>query len=737
MISPTLRQVATRLLKRHAIGWVAVGWGLLAPRLGVADETPRLDFLRDVVPALTKAGCNAGTCHGSFQGRGGMQLSLLGFNPAQDIDSIVKQGRGRRISVTAPEHSLLLRKPSAQLPHGGGQVLPPSDPAYRVLRDWIAQGAEVPVGTLPHVTGLDVSRKDLVMRPGESVALRVQATWSDGIEREVTPWALYDAGPADVATVTRDGEIHAVKSGRLAVAVRYMGQVAAVTVTVPFATKTELANFERRNYLDELVAAEWQKLGLSPAGPCDDASYIRRVFLDLAGTLPTPDELRQWSGSADPHWRAKLVEELLERPEYVDYWTLQWSDLFRAHRRFLGEKGLGSFRNWMRETIRANRPVDQWTREMLTARGNLYTNGPVAYYFIDSTPQDLAETTAQVFLGVRLKCARCHHHPFEVWSQEEYYGLAAFFTGVKKKDTREQGQFGGSQSIRVEASGGLAHPLTGAMVGPRMLGETPLELSSDVDARPELAHWITDPANPYFAKNIVNRYWGILFGRGLVHPVDDLRATNPAVYPAVLDALAADFVAHQYDLKHLLRTICQSNVYQRAAELLPARDEGGVFLTHRVPRRLPAETLLDAIGQATGSAERFTSMPEGTRAISLADSDVRSTFLDIFGRPKRTTTCACERASELDLRQALHLVNSEQLSQRIGASTGRVAQLLAARKSDAEICDELYLATLSRLPEEGERAAINAHLAASSARQETFEDLLWTLINCAEFAFSR
>lgn len=698
---------------------------------------PQLDFLRDVVPALTKAGCNAGTCHGSFKGRGGLQLSLLGFNPSIDFDSIVKQGRGRRISITSPEHSLLLRKPTVQIPHGGGQVLKPSDPAYIVLRNWIAQGAIAPPEPFPFVTGIQVSQTDLVMQPGETVTLKVQATWSDGHQGDVTPWALYDAGTAGFATVSKAGEVRAEKSGRLAVAIRYLGQVAVVTVTVPFASQSDLTKFQPRNYIDELVAAEWQKVGLTPAPLCDDTTFIRRVFLDLAGMLPMPAELREWSTSADPEWRSKLVDTLLERPEYVDYWTLQWSDLLRAHRRFLGEKGLGSFQSWMRETIRTNRPVDEWVREMLTARGSLYTNGPVAFYFVDPTPQDLAETTAQVFLGVRLKCARCHHHPFEVWSQEEYYGLAAFFTGVKKKDTREQGLFGGSQSIRVEASQTLPHPYTGVPIGPRMLGHEPLELEADADARPELAAWITDPKNPFFAKNIVNRYWGMLFGRGLVNPIDDLRATNPATYPAVLDALAADFVAHDYDLKYLLRTICNSSVYQLSAELTPTRDEEGIFLTHRVPRRLPAEVMLDAIGKTTGSQEKFVGMPEGTRAIALADPDVKSTFLDIFGRPKRTTTCTCERQNQLDLRQALHLVNNEQLSQKIAASDARVALLLAEKKTDAEICDELYLAALSRLPDDIERAQINAWLVEPASRQETFEDLLWTLINCAEFAFAR
>ncbi len=550
----------------------------------------------------------------------------------------------------------------------------------------------------------------------------------------MTKWALFDSGDNNVAEVAADGRITSKGSGRTAITVRFMGQVASVSVTVPFATIADFPTFVTSNFIDKHVLTEWKKVGLIPGELADDATFLRRVSLDVIGTLPTPSEVREFLTSTDPQKRTKVIDVLLGRREYVDCWTLKWSELLRVHRRSLGEKGLDSFQNWLRGKLRENQSAQVLVKELLTAKGNLYTNGPVGFYFVDQTPVDLAETTAQIFLGIRMQCAKCHHHPFEVWSQEDYYGLAAFFSGVQRKDTKEGGRFGGSQSIFVANSYQITNPMTNQVIAARVLGATTPVAEAD-DCRPELANWMTAKENPYFAKNLVNRYWGYLFGRGLVEPIDDLRATNPASHPELLNALASDFIEHGYDFKHLLRTICNSRVYQLATNLNPERDRNGMFFSFHLPRRLPAEVLLDAINQATGSTEGFPNLPVGTRAIELPDSTIASYFLETFGRPKRTGTCECERVTSADLNQSLHLANGEAIHQKVTAKEGRLAKLRAVQTSDSDLITELYLATLSRLPTESEFAATQKHVTVATNRSEAFEDLLWTLLNFSEFSY--
>jgi hypothetical protein len=703
--------------------------------LADADELPCVEFVRDVIPVLTKSGCNAGACHGSFQGRGGMKLSLLGFDPQADFQAIVHDARGRRVFPSAPDESLILRKPTQRMPHGGGLRLTADSPAYRVLRDWIAQGMPPPAADL-HVTRLEVSPSEVVMQPGEQQSLTVRATWSDGQQRDVTGSAQYEVKEEAIATASPAGLVAAVSSGRMSVTVRYTGVVAAVPVTVPFAGQAAAADFAPRNFLDELVAPEWRKLGLGPVALSSDEEFVRRVYLDLIGTLPTPDEVRALVADASVDKRTKLIDALLERPEYVDYWALKWGDLLRAHRRSLGEKGMASFTAWLKERLRENAPIDRITRELITAEGNLYTSGPVAFYFVDKTPEELAETTAQIFCGIRLTCARCHHHPFEVWGQEDYYALASFFTGVSRKDNREQGMFGGAQGIKVSAAPSMKHPRSGAELPPRAFGWQPAAVVGAADVRRPLAEWLTGPENPRFARSVVNRYWGYLLGRGLVHPIDDLSTTNPPVFPPVLDALAADFVAHKYDLKHLLRTVANSRVYQLASDIDPDIDAEGKYFTRRIPFRLPAEVLLDAVNQAAGTKEAFANLPEGLRAITLPDSNVDSYFLTTFGRPRRTSTCECDRMNRLDLSQVLHLANGEAIHGKVTAAGGRVATLLESHRDDAAVIEELYLATLSRMPTSAERQTAGKFIASVPSRKEAVEDLLWTLLNCSEFVMN-
>ena len=709
----------------------------ISARLASAPANSRpISFVRDVAPALTKAGCNAGACHGSFQGRGGFRLSLLGFDPEFDHEVLSKASRSRRVVPTAPESSLLLRKPSGEVPHGGGRRITRDSEVFAILRDW--QLAGMPGASNAELTAIKLTAQpsELVLMPSQSQTIAVQATFADGETRDVTAWALFDARESHIAEINRTGRVTALRAGKTAVMVRYLGQVATVSIAVPFSAEPVVIEFQPVNFVDELVLAEWQRMRVSPAPLAGDEEFLRRVMLDLIGTLPTPDEVRAFTADKSTDKRAKLIDSLLARPEYVDYWGMRWGDLLRSHRRYLGDKGLASFTGWLRQSLRDNKPLDVMTRELLTAQGNLYANGAVGYFFIDEKVEDLAETTAQIFLGVRMQCTRCHHHPQEVWSQDDYWGLAAFFTRLESKDSGAYGsRFGGPRSLRVAAKPNPSRPLA-IVVAPKAFHESLPTTDPAADPRVWLAEWMTRADNPYFARNMANRYWAALFGRGLVDPVDDLRATNPAAMPAVLDRLARELSDHKFDAKHLLRTICNSRVYQLAGELQPSRDPDGQLCTHRVPRRLTAEVLLDAVSQVTGVPEAFDGQPLGTRAIALADPSFPSNFLMTFGRPLRNNACDCARGGNPDLSQALHLVNSTTLHQKIIGDGGRLATLLKANKPETEILEDLYLATLSRRPRADELAAIDELLREAPSRPEGLQDLLWTLLNSSEFVFN-
>jgi hypothetical protein len=696
------------------------------------SETPKTEFVRDVVPVLTKLGCNAGACHGSLQGRGGFRLSLLGFDPAADYEQIFKASRGRRVSLASPAQSLLLLKGTAAVPHGGGRRVTPDTTAYEIIRAYIAQGANPTAADEPQIVGLRVTPPDAVLKAGEQVTLQVNALYSNGSQREVTPWALFDARDPQANEVSPQGVITSLRAGKSPISVRFAGHVASVPISSPLGGAQPSTGFVVRNYIDELVHAEWQRLGVTPAPMADDYTFFRRVHFDLIGTLPQVEEVRAFVASTDPTKRQKLIDDLIQRPEYADYWSLRWGDLLRVHRRYVGDKGLGSFSSWLKRSIRENKPLDKLAHELLTAEGNLYANGPVAYYFVDQKPEELAETTAQLFLGVRLQCARCHHHPMEVWGQDDYYGLAAFFTRLEVRDTGERGRFGGIQSLRTadHETRSLQRPAQ-----PRLFGSAEA-VPSQGDPRKALADWMVSTSNPYFARNFANRYWAYLIGRGLVEPIDDVRATNPPSNPALLDALGRDLTEHHYDLSHLVRTICNSSVYQLQAELAPDRDRDGQLFTHRVPKRLPAEALLDAINQATGYQENFTGTPPGTRAIALPDPTIESIFLATFGRPLRNNPCECARESAPDLLQALHLVNNTGLQSRIASPGGRLHSLLKQNPTERELAEMLYLSTVSRPPTEVELAIVHELLPESSTPAEGWEDVLWTLLNSPEFSFN-
>ena len=712
---------------------------------GVVPE-PRIDFTTQVLPILSKAGCNAGSCHSSQHGKGGFVLSVLGYDPESDASSIVRDRMQRRVSLNAPQESLLLKKPLMVVPHGGGRRLTNGSIDHQLLTAWIAGGVPGPQAKAPKVTSVRVFPAARVCLPKARQQLRVTAEYDTGETRDVTPLALFDSLDEEVATVAPEGQYTARGRGQTPVMVRYAGFAEVSMVAVPYSDSFNLSDWKSNNFIDDLAVTKFRELAISPSPLCDDATFIRRAFLDATGCLPTIAETREFLESHDPRKRDVLVNQLLglvrdgKHPEYNEryaaWWSLKWADLIRNSSGNAGEQGMLALHTWLRESFRKNKRFDTFVRELVTARGPTYDNGPANYYQITREPSELAEATAQVFLGVRLQCARCHHHPFEKYSQEDYYGFAAFFARVGTKFDSDFGVQEQEPVVYVRSTGQVTHPRTGRIMHP-----TPLEGAKAVaftdDPRVPLADWLTSPRNELFSRNIVNRYVGYLLGRGLVEPIDDLRATNPPTNVPLMTALAADFRENGYDLKRLIRTIMTSRLYQLDSQPTNQNRSDTKFYSYYRVKRLSAEALLDAVNEATSSPTKFPGLPLGTRAIELPDSNYIDQFLVTFGKPRRASVCECERSAEENLTQALHTLNGEILAMKIGDPRGRIARLLAAKTTHEGIVKELYLATLSRPATDAELTASRKFLAESPSPQEYFQDLLWALLNSKQFLFVR
>jgi hypothetical protein len=576
------------------------------------------------------------------------------------------------------------------------------------------------------------------MAEGETQQILATATWSDGAVEDVTSTAQFNTLNESVAAVTPTGQVTAKGKGETAIMVRFMGQATVAHVTLPY--NAPVANApampKPNNFVDEKLAAKWKELGLTPSALCTDEEFLRRLYLDAIGTLPTPEEIRSFLADKDLDKRNKAIDRVLDRPEFVDFWSYKWGDLLRINRDLLQDKGMWTFYNWVRACVRDNKPVDEMAREILTAEGSPFTDGPANYYMTSRQAADWSETTAQLFLGVRMQCAKCHHHPFEKWSQDDYYGLSAFFVRVGTKNSQEFGIFGRETVLYLKPNGEATHPRKGGVVKPHPLDGP--DMDDPLDRRRKLAEWMTAPNNPFFARNFVNRFWAYTMGRGLVEPVDDMRATNPPSNPELLDALAADFIAHKYDLKHLLRTIFSSRAYQLSSTKTQgnATDAANVYHTRYTTRRLTAEQIADALDYATGTREKYVGLPLGTRAIQLPDTRVRSYLLDTFGRPARQITCECERTTQPNIASVLHLLNGDFVNKKIEAPAGRVLTLLGAKKTPEQIVEELYLVTISRPPTAEEVAKQKSWMAKAPSQREWAADVLWTLLNSREFLFN-
>jgi hypothetical protein len=668
-------------------------------------------------------------------------LSLLGFDSNFDYAAITSEGRGRRIFPSNPEFSLLLRKASGEMPHGGGIKLPRDSAFYATLRDWIAAGTPRTPADAPKLVKIEIEPKQITMTFREQKQVRVIAHYSDKTQADVTHLAAFQSNDAGYTAVDKQGILRAgTIAGDAAVTARFADQFAVCEVLIPLTQpidKSVYTKLPKQNFVDGHVWKKLQLLGLTPSEPCSDSTFIRRAYLDIIGKLPTPDETRKFLADPSSKKRQELIDSLLARPEYADYWANKWADLLRPNPYRVGIKAVFNLDAWLRESFRENRPYDQFVRELITAQGSTFKNGAVVPFRDRREPEEMTTMVSQLFLGVRLECAKCHQHPSEKWSQKDFYSFAAFFSRIARKGQGVSPPIsGGEEFLSIKPTGEVKHPLTGESLLPTPLLEQPLTIPPGEDPRVALADWMTSPKNPFFARVMVNRVWAELMGRGLVDPVDDIRETNPATNPALLNALAADFIRNKYDIKHLIRTIATSAVYGLSS--LP--NDRNVSDTRNHSRhyrvRLRAEVLLDAVSDITGVPEDFSAMPPGSRAMQAWTVRFESRFLDSFGRPDPNQDPPCERTTDTTVVQALHLMNAPGLAVKLQSDKGTVARLAASKLSDAEVIRELYLLAYCRLPDADELTTCQARFAKAGAqRRLAVEDLLWALINTPEFLF--
>jgi hypothetical protein len=726
----------------------------IASSCAAAERSSPVYFHTDVVPVLTKLGCNSGGCHGKATGQNGFKLSLLGYEPDLDFEALVQEARGRRVFPAVPERSLLLLKATGTVAHGGGKRLDVGSEDYRTLLRWIEMGAPPARSSDPLLARITVSpERQLFEADDHRQALRVTAHFSDGSERDVTRQAVYQVNEPDLAEVSDTGSVQVKDhSGLFAVMVRYADQITVFHGTVPSpkkgaATVALLDAWQKANAhsdVDRLLLAQWKRLGIVPSAPADDAAFLRRATLDICGTLPTPEEVMAYT--TDPHSdkRARLIDRLLDRPEYASFFALKWGDILRNRGRGYSTSqqrpGTALFAGWIRDSLADNKPYDRFVSEILTASGSQELNPPTVWYRTVRTTPEYVESVAQAFLGIRIQCAQCHHHPAERWSQADYYGLAAVFARVGRKGGFADAEVPTAETIYLADEGEVVHPRTGQVMRPRPPGGPDFDLSRYDDPRHSLARWITAPDNPYFARTMANRLWGHFFGRGIIHPIDDARSTNPPSNPELLDALTRDFVAHRYDVKHLIGVICTSVAYGLSSVPNESNKDDVQSFARYYPRRLPAEVLLDAFGQVLQAPTKFKSVagdfPRGTRAIDLPDEAVPSHFLDVFGRPARNSACECERVDAPALGQTLELISSAEIQEKLTADRGYVAQLADNQKSHDDNVSAIFLRVFARPPRDRERAAAVKFLEAQSNRKEAYASLLWSLLATNEFLFN-
>lgn len=697
------------------------------------DTPDPISFQYGTLVALSKHGCNSGACHGSPSGKGGFRLSLRAYDAALDTTTLIREAYNRRTNPLDPEASLLLRKPLMEVAHGGGQRMRKGDPGHEILRQWIAEGLQTDPPAAPTCVKVDVyPRQRVLKRPAHTQQMIVLAHFSDGSVRDVTRLAVFSSSDEAVATVDDNGLVAAQDRGESAILVRYLEHME--TSYLMFLKDVENFQFtppSPANYVDELVFEKLKQMQIGVSEMCADEEFVRRIYLDVIGLLPTAEESQAFLADSSPDKRAKLIDQLLERPEYAEFWGLKWGDLLRVNSKKVSAAGVHKFRRWIVESIRDNKPYDEFVAELLASSGSTFDNPPANYYRAAADTLDCTETTSQVFLGIRIQCAKCHNHPFERWTQDNYYGIAAFFNRVQRKKTANADDL----VIYLARSGEVTQPRTGKQMKPWLPLKGDLDLPPGEDRRGPLVAWLRGKDNPLFPQAGVNRLWGHLFGRGIVEPVDDFRASNPPSNAALLEALTKDFVEHGFDQKHILRTILNSKTYQLSSRKNEFNANDTKYFSHATTRLLSAEQLLDAICQVTSVAEKFKGLPGGTHATQLPSPDVDNYFLKVFGQPPREMACQCERSSESNLSQALQMINGPLVHGKLRDANNRFRKLVAAGKTDEEIVRQLYMAALCRQPETAEAQAALKHIAAQSDRLQGLEDVCWAVLNAKEFLF--
>jgi hypothetical protein len=708
------------------------------------DKPFRRSFRSDVQPVLAKASCSSGACHGAAAGQNGFKLSLRGYDDDADFRAITRHALGRRIVPEDPGRSLLLLKPTGAVPHKGGQRFDTNSTEYRILAEWIAAGTPPPLNDDARVLRVEILPGNVVLQPGSEQQLIVRAHFSDGYVRDVTRWVKYTDANSAVTQVDETGNVRVIGFGEGAITAWYLSRIAIATVTVPYTNKVApevFAQAKRRNFIDDLVLEKLQALNLPPSPGCSDAEFIRRAFIDTIGVLPAVPETRAFLASAASDKREQLIESLLQRPEFVDYWTYKWSDLLLVSSEKLRATALSSYYNWIRNNVAANTPWDQFVRQLVTAKGSNLENGAANFFGMHEDPTEMAETTSQAFLGMSINCAKCHNHPMEKWTNDEYFGFANLFARVRAKS----GGGDGEKVIFAATSGEVVQPRTGRPQKPRPLDGRPLPFDDANDRREALADWLTAPDNPYFTRAIVNRVWANFLGVGLVERVDDLRLTNPASNDKLLAAAAHFLAEHKFDMKALMRVILESETYQRRSAPLPENIADERFYSRYYPKRLMAEVMLDAISQVTDVATEFKGAgsaaapyPVGWRALQLPDSKVTSYFLDAFGRPDRLKTCECERTAQPSMTQVLHIANGDTVNKKLQSPKGRVAKLLADKVPNDQLIEEAYLSALCRYPTTMEKERIAKVLSEAQEKdmRPAIEDIYWAILSSREFLFN-
>lgn len=704
-------------------------------------------FRNHVQPVLARYGCSTGPCHGAASGKNGFRLSLRGYDDEGDYAALTRHALGRRLDYADPARSLLLLKPSGALPHKGGLRFTPDSREYRVLAEWIAAGAPGPRPDDPRILRLEILPPRVTLAPGQEQRFVVLAHFSDGSVQDATPWAKFTGSDSTVAVPDEDGRTRVIGPGQAAVTAWYLQKIALAAVTVPYPHRVApeiFASAPRRNFVDDLVLEKLRELNLPPSPRAPDEEFLRRAFLDTIGVLPTADEVRRFLADRGPDKRDRLIEELLARPEFVDYWAYKWSDLLLVTSRRLAAPTMWAYYTWIRTQVAANTPWDRFVRTLVTARGGTLENGAASFFLLHDDPTEMAETVSQAFLGMSIQCAKCHNHPMEKWTNDQYYAFANLFARVRAKTAGRPGNV----VLFNAPDGELLQPLRGRPQPPAPLEAQPVRFDDPRDRREILADWLTSPENPYFARSIVNRVWANFMGVGLVEAVDDMRQTNPASNEKLLEALAKYLAERKFDLKELMRLILRSETYQRSSRPLPQNAADRRFYARYFPKRLMAEVALDALSQVTGVPTRFVGIgadgrkggeyPVGLRALQLPDSSVDSYFLKSFGSAERMITCECERSAEPSMAQALHLANGETLNRKLRAPGNRIEKLLTSGASDAEVIEDAYLSALSRPPTEEEKRRLLAVLSAAGpeGRREAVEDLYWSVLSSREFLFN-